>query len=485
MRHRSATRCDRVGHAAEVVRMAQDIAESAPKAAGGLKRVVGGWLLFAFIVGDTLGAGIYTLVGSMAADVGGVIWLPLLIALVVALLTAGTYAELITKYPHAGGAARYVDRAFGIPYVSFLVGFLMMASGITTAAALANAFAGDYLSALIDVPPVPAAIVFILLLTVINLRGVRESLTANLVASVIEVSGLVLVIVLAAIVFGGGNGDPSRLLEFAPDVPPLQGAFAASIIAFFSFLGFEAAANMAEEVRNPSKAYPRALFGAIATAAVVYLLIAIGAVIVLPPADLAESTGPLLDVVAASGIAVPSWLFGLIALVAIANGALLFMVMASRVGYGLAKADLLPRAFARVLPKRRTPWVSILVVAGVTIGLTFIGDVSTLAETTVLLLLLVFLAANVSVLVLKKDTVEHAHFRVPRIVPILAIIASVALLTQQTGIVWLGAAGYVVVGSILFLAARMGRKRDERKAAERDAEEHDTAEHDAAEHDAP
>jgi APA family basic amino acid/polyamine antiporter len=108
--------------------------------------------------------------------------------------------------------------------------------------------------------------------------------------------------------------------------------------------------------------------------------------------------------------------------------------------------------------------VSILVVAGVTIGLTFIGDVSTLAETTVLLLLLVFLAANVSVLVLKKDTVEHAHFRVPRIVPILAIIASVALLTQQTGIVWLGAAGYVVVGSILFLVARMGRKRDERKA---------------------
>ena len=71
---------------------------------------------------------------------------------------------------------------------------------------------------------------------------------------------------------------------FRPFVPPLQGAFAASIVAFFSFLGFEAAANMAEEVKNPSKAYPRALFGAIFTAAVVYLLIAIGAVIVVPPA---------------------------------------------------------------------------------------------------------------------------------------------------------------------------------------------------------
>ncbi|MEV7693012.1 APC family permease [Microbacterium sp. NPDC089189] len=444
--------------------MVKDI-ETPPASGGGLKRAVGGWLLFAFIVGDTLGAGIYTLVGSMAADVGGVIWLPLLIALVVALLTAGTYAELITKYPHAGGAARYADRAFGIPYVSFLVGFLMMASGITTAAALANAFAGDYLSALIDVPAIPAAIVFIILLTLINLRGVRESLTANLVASIIEVSGLVIVIVLAAVVFGSGNGDPSRIFEFAPDVPPLQGAFAASVIAFFSFLGFEAAANMAEEVKNPSKAYPRALFGAIATAAVVYLLIAIGAVIVLPPAELATSSGPLLDVVAASGVAVPPWLFGLIALVAIANGALLFMVMASRVGYGLADAGLLPRAFGRVLPNRRTPWVSILVVAAATIGLTFIGDVGTLAETTVLLLLLVFLSANVSVLVLKKDKVDHKHFSVPRVIPILAIIASIVLLAQQTGMVWLGAAAYIVVGSILFLIARIGRKREERAAA--------------------
>lgn len=445
--------------------MSTETTASSPADSGKLKRVVTGPLLFAFIVGDTLGAGIYTLVGSMATDVGGVIWLPLLIALVVALLTAGTYAELITKYPHAGGAARYAERAFGIPYVSFLVGFLMMASGITTAASLANAFAGDYLAALVDIPPIPTAIAFITILTLINLRGVRESLGANLVASVIEVTGLVIVIVVAAMVFGSGGGEPARIFEFAPDVPPLQGAFAASVIAFFSFLGFEAAANMAEEVKNPSRTYPRALFGAIATAAVVYLLIALGAVIVLPPAELAESTGPLLDVVAASGVAIPAWLFGTIALVAIANGALLFMVMASRVGFGLAESGLLPHAFSRVLPRRRTPWVSIVVVGAATIALSFVGDVATLAETTVLLLLLVFLAANVSVLVLKKDEVAHEHFRVPRVVPVLAIIASIVLLTQQTGIVWLGALGYIAVGSVLYLVARAGRRRAERRAA--------------------
>ncbi len=442
--------------------MTTDSGTAAAKTPTGLKRAVGVPLLFAFIVGDTLGAGIYTLVGTMASDVGGAIWIPLLIALVVALLTAATYAELITKYPHAGGAARYADRAFGIPYVSFLVGFLMMASGITTAAALANAFAGDYLTALIDVPAAPAAVVFIILLTLINLRGVKESLAANLIASVIEVSGLVIVIVVCAIVFAAGNGETSRLLEFAPDVPPLQGAFAASIVAFFSFLGFEAAANMAEEVRNPSKAYPRALFGAICTAGVVYLLIALGAVIVMDPTELAESTGPLLAVVAASGVAVPPGLFSIIALIAIANGALLFMVMASRVGYGLAEAELLPRAFGRVLPGRRTPWVSIVVVAGLTIVLTLTGNVASLAETTVLLLLLVFLSANVSVLVLKKDKVDHDHFSAPRFMPVLAIIASIALLTQQSAAIWLSAAVYVAIGSLLFLAARAQRKHEDR-----------------------
>lgn len=448
-------------------------AAAAPEKGGhSLKKVITGPLLFAFIVGDTLGAGIYTLVGTMATDVGGVIWLPLLIALVIALLTAGTYAELITKYPHAGGAARYVDRAFGKPYLSFIVGFLMMASGITTAAALANAFAGDYLGALLDVPSAPTAIVFIAILTLVNLRGVKESLTANLVASVIEVSGLVIVIVCAAIFFSGGNGDASRVFEFAPDVAPLQGAFAASIVAFFSFLGFEAAANMAEEVRNPSKVYPRALFAALLTAAVVYLLIALGAVIVLPIDELAESTGPLLDVVSASGVAVPPWLFGLIALVAIANGALLFMVMASRVGFGLAKSGLMPSAFGRVLPNRRTPWVSILVVGGTTAVLSLIGEVGTLAETTVLLLLLVFISANVSVLVLKKDRVDHPHFSVPRVVPVLAIVASIVLLTQQTGPVWLGTAGYVVIGTLLFLATRFGKKAHANRtaAAEVDAD---------------
>ena len=428
-----------------------------------LKRGITTLLLFFFIVGDTLGAGIYTLVGTMAADVGGVLWLPLILALVLALLTAGTYAELITKYPHAGGAARYAERAFDMPYVTFLIGFLMLSAGITTATALANAFAGDYLQALVpDLPTIPIAIGFIALLVLVNLRGVRESLMANVGATLIEMTGLVIIIVVAAIVFGSGGGEPARLTTFADGVTPISGAFAATITAFFSFLGFEAAANMAEEVKDPSRSYPRALFGAILTAGVVYLLIALGAAIVVPLDQLATSEGPLLEVIEASGLAFPSWLFALIALVAIGNGALLFLVMASRATYGLAEAKLLPRAFGAVLPKRRTPWVSIIVVGTVTMAMSLIGDVGTLADTTVLLLVLVFISANVSVLVLKEDKVAHKHFTTPRIVSVLALIASIAPLTQQSLQTWLIACGYVV-GTVLFLIARAARRRAHRR----------------------
>lgn len=424
-----------------------------------LKRTVGTVMLFFFIVGDTLGAGIYTLVGEMAADVGGALWVPLIVALILALLTAGTYAELITKYPRAGGAARFAEAAFGKPFLTFIIGFLMLASGITTAASLSNAFAGDYFAALFDLPPIPVTLAFILLLVLVMLRGVKESLGANIVMTLIEMTGLALIIVVAAIVFASGDGDAGRALEFAPDVSPALGVLSASIIAFFSFLGFEAAANMAEEVKDPTKSYPRALFGAILTAGGTYLLIALGAAIVVPTDTLVGSTGPLLEIIKASGVAVPQSLFAVIALIAIANGALLFMIMASRATYGLAEANLLPPVFGKVLAKRRTPWTSIIVVGVVTMAMSFVGDVGQLAATTVFLLLLVFISANVSVLILKRDKVEHAHFSVPRIVPILALLASVGLLFQQELEIWLIAGGYIAVGTILFFGARWHAKR--------------------------
>ncbi|WP_299954294.1 APC family permease [uncultured Modestobacter sp.] len=419
-----------------------------------LRRAVSGKLLYLFILGDVLGAGIYALVGEIAGEVGGALWVPLLVALGLAMLTAASYAELVTKYPRAGGSAVFAERAFRRPVVSFLVGYCMLAAGVTSAAGLSLAFAGDYLGVFLDVPAVPAALVFLLLVALLNARGIQESVRANVAMTVVEVSGLVLVVVLGAIVFGRGDGDPGRVVEFPEGVSAGSAVLAAAILAYYSFVGFETSANVAEEVRDVRRVYPRALFGALLTAGVVYVLVGLAASIVLPADELAASSGPLLAVVQATGIGVPDQLFSAIALVAVANGALLTMIMASRMVFGLAEQRLLPPVLGRVLPGRRTPWVAIAVTTAVAMALTLIGDLGALANIVVLLLLLVFLSTNVAVLVLRRDRVAEEHFTAPVVLPVLAIGSCLLLLWQQEATTWLRAGLMLAVGVVLYLLAQ-------------------------------
>jgi basic amino acid/polyamine antiporter, APA family len=418
-----------------------------------LRRSVTGTLLFLFILGDVLGAGVYALVGVMSDAAGGMFWLPLLVALGMALLTAASYAELVTKYPRAGGSAVFAERAFGKPLLSFLVGFAMLAAGVTSAAGLSLAFAGDYLGQFLDVPAVPAALVFLALVAALNARGIQESLRANLVMTAVEVSGLVLVVVLGAVVLGRGEGDLGRLTQLPDGVGLGSAVLAGSLIAYYSFVGFETSANMAEEVRDVRRVYPRALFGALLVAGVVYVLIAVVAPSVVPPAQLSGSTGPLLEVVRVAG-GVPLGLFAVVALVAVANGALLTMIMASRLTYGMAEQGLLPAALGRVLPGRRTPWVAIVVTTVVAMLLTVTGTLEDLASTVVLLLLFVFLSTNTAVLVLRKDRVEHRHFRAWTPVPVLAIASCLVLLTQQEASHWLLAGALLAFGVVLYAITR-------------------------------
>ncbi|MEE6288384.1 APC family permease [Georgenia sp. MJ173] len=419
-----------------------------------LRRGITPFLLFVFILGDVLGAGVYVLTGELAGDAGGIIWAPILVALVMALLTAASYAELVTKYPKAGGAAIFAQRAFRRPLVSFLVGFSMLAAGVVSVAGLAVAFAGDYLGTFFSVPVAVAAPVFLVLVALLNARGIKESVRSNLVMTVIEVGGLVVVIVLAGIALGSGKGDVARLTELPQGDGVVGAVLAASLLAFYSFVGFETSANVAEEVQDVSRVYPKALFGALAVTGLVYLLIALVSSAMVPADELAESSGPLLTVVEATGVAMPAWLFSLIALIAVANGALLTSIMSSRLVYGMADEGLLPSVLARVLPGRRTPWVAIVATTGLSIILAAVGTLAMLAETVVLLLLFVFLSTNLAVLVLRKDRVEHEHFRAPRLLPVLAILSCLVLLTQQTAQVWLLAAGLLLLGLVLHLVQR-------------------------------
>ena len=436
-----------------------------------LKRSVTTTGLFLFILGDVLGAGVYVLAGTIAGASGGAVWAPLLMALVLALFTAASYAELATKYPRAGGSAHYTTRAFG-PFVGFLVGFCMLAAGIVSVGALALGFAGDYLGAFVDWPVGVVVTVFLVLLALLNMWGISQSLAANKAATIIEVGGLLLIIALGAVLFARGAGDVGRLTQVGtPENGPVMALLAGAVLAFYSYAGFETSANVTEELKDPTRSYPRALFGALAVAGVIYALVGAVASYAVPTAELAESSAPLLQVVQATGF-VPPVLFSVIALVAVANGALLTGIMSSRLTYGMARDGLLPGFLGKVLPGRRTPWVAILATTALSLVLALTGTLAVLASTMVLLLLVVFLGVNTAVLVLRRERVERRHWRAPTVLPVLGILSCLVLATQMDPSVWTVGAPFLAVAAVLAgLAAwrhRGGPMKDGMDATEED-----------------
>jgi amino acid transporter len=405
-----------------------------------LHRVMGPWLLLLFIVGDILGTGIYALTGQVAKQVGGAVWLPFVVAFVVALITAFSYLELVTKYPRAAGAALYTHRAFGIHFITFIVAFAVMCSGITSASTASRAFAANMSHAFelnISAAGITAVgLVFMAVVAIINFRGVGESVKMNVLLTCVELTGLLIIIFIGLWAIGAGQGDVSRVMEFktSTDGAIFWPVIAATTLAFFAMVGFEDSVNMAEETKDPINTFPKILLAGLLITGAIYVLVSISSITLVPPEQLGEGETPLLKVVQAGAPNFPVWIFGFITMFAVANSALINMLMASRLVYGMSRERVLPAVLGKVHASRRTPYIAIGFTTLLAFGLiTFVGAVPALGGTTALLLLCVFTVVNVAVLVLRKDRVDHKHFVSPTILPVLAAICCAFLAGPWTG----------------------------------------------------
>lgn len=396
-----------------------------------LRRSITGPQLFFYVLGDVLGSGIYALIGIMAFEVGGAFWLSFLVGVTVALLTGFAYAELITKYPQAAGASLYVHKAFGKKPLTFLVTFCLLSATISAAGALALVFGGEYFTSFIeDALTTLIAIIFIILLSLLNFRGISESVWANVVMTLIETAGLIIILIIGAVVLGKGDADLSQPFDLNDGNPALV-VLGGAAVAFFAMTGFENAANVAEETKNPSKAFPRALLGGMALAGVLYLLIAFIASMVAPLDELTKDEGAggtLLTVVEAGPIPIPALIFSAIALVAVTNTTLVSLVAQARIMYGMARQNVVPRIFARTHHTRQTPWVAIIFTASLVCLLLVTTDVGTLADVTVLFLIAVYGMVCLAALVLRRRTVNHEHYTAPTTLLVVGVVGNAALL---------------------------------------------------------
>jgi amino acid transporter len=372
-------------------------------------------LLVLYGLGTTIGAGIYALIGKAAGRAGLYLPFSFLVALALASFTAFSFAELAARLPRAAGAALYVREGLRSDRLSLAVGAMVIAAASISAAAIANGAAG-YLGVFVAAPRPLLVILFVLVLALIATWGIAESVAAASLVTVLEIGGLCLVIAGGA---AGIAGSETRLVDLVPplDTTVWAGVFAGAVLAFYAFIGFEDMVNVAEEVKDVTRTLPLAIVITLAATTLLYFVLAVVAVLAVPPAELAAAEAPLA-LVFARGSGLSGEFVGAVAVLAVLNGALIQIIMASRMLYGLAEQGLVAAAFGRIHRRTRTPHLATAAVSAGVLALALAFPIETLAETTSLVMLTIFAFVNLALLALKRRRPPPAGvFAVPLWVP--------------------------------------------------------------------
>jgi APA family basic amino acid/polyamine antiporter len=409
---------------------------------GGLRRELGLAGVTVSGIGIILGAGIYALLGEATGLAGNAVWLSFGIAAVMAACTALSYAELSSMFPRAAAEYAYVSEAFGRK-AAFVVGWLILASGVLSTATVALGF-GGYVAGATALPIVPAALLLIAGLCALAVLGIRETALFAIAMTLIEAAGIVFVILIGLPHLGS--------VDYFVMPNGISGVFKGAALVFFAFMGFEEMVKLAEETKDPERTIPRAVLLALAIAVALYMLVTVSAVSVLGWERLAASSAPFAEI---AGAVLGEQAFAVITLVALfatANTALLLLVAASRLAYGMAAAGSLPAALGRVHGRFGTPWVAVAAAGAISAGFLFAGNIAYVANATNVALFLTFLTINAVVIVLRfrePDTprpflVPGAALGVP-LVPVLGILFSVFLLFQLE-------AAVLVLGGVLLVS---------------------------------
>ncbi len=411
-----------------------------------LRRSISLPLICLYGLGNILGAGIYVLIGKVAGEAGNLAPLSFFLASLIAGITAFSFAELSSRYPLSAGEAVYIQKGFGIKQLSLAIGLLIIATGIVSSATISKGFVG-YLDVFIELPDWSVVIILISMLALIAIWGISESVTAAALFTLLEIGGLLLILWVTAPAW---DHFPARLLEDSPDfsTATLGGLFSGAFLAFYAYVGFEDMVNVAEEVKNPRRNMPIAILLSLALATILYILVSTSSLLVLSPAELSQSDAPLASIYQSITGSNP-WLISLVSLFAVVNGALIQIIMGSRVCYGLAQQNWLPVYMGRVNSKTRTPVNATLIVSLIIMLAALTLPIETLANATTYLLLMVFSLVNLALIRIKLgkgeqeeneeiSSAEADYFQVNIIVPVCGLMICILFLLGQTFSLLLG-----------------------------------------------
>lgn len=377
-------------------------------------------LLTFYGLGTILGAGIYVLIGEVALRAGQYSPLSFIVSACIAAITAYSFARLSSQFPKSAGPAAYAYEAFKTRSISALVGLAVVLVGTVSAATMVKGFAG-YFIALIQIPELFVILSIILLITVFSIWGISQSLLIASCITIIEVLGLLFVIYAVI--------DPNELKNYS--LPASTSIFTnttiifyAAFISFYAYIGFEDIVHIAEETINPTKVVPLAIVLSLVISTLLYVTLSISCTVFIPLSVFNTSNAPLVSIIEFKGY--DPIIMAMISMIAIVNGALVQLIMASRVLYGMAEQKVFLSIFKTVNKTTRTPILATITITVLIILLSTTFDLVTLAEITSAITLIVFIVVQSSLLYLSIQ--KHSKNRLDFILPILGIGLNLVLL---------------------------------------------------------
>ncbi|MFA5141610.1 MAG: amino acid permease [Candidatus Woesearchaeota archaeon] len=395
-----------------------------------------------------IGAGIYALIGPAAGVAGNATWLAFLFAAFIAGCTGLSYCELSSKMPYDSAEYTYAVKSFGSKNLAFGIAWLKLISGIIAVSAVSLGFAG-YFSELTGIGKIYGALLILLICFLVNLMSVQNSLMVNAFMVIVTILGL-----LVVIVSGVGYIGSIDYFDFSLG---LNGIFTAAALIFFAFLGFEDIVVLGEESKEPKKVLPLAIMISIFATSLLYTLVSLVAISVVPWEALALSNSPLTLVAKITMGSNGAFIVSLLALIATGSTVFTLIFAYVRMIFGMAEKKSLPAIFLK-LSRRGVPVLALVLVAFISAGFIMLEDIKFVASITDFGALFVFMAVNLSLIVLRyKHDHMHGQFKAPFNIgrfPVLAAVGAVFSFYMLTMLGWLVAAisiGLFLLGIILFL----------------------------------
>ena len=460
-----------------------DIVSSTEEEGHSLRRSVGPVGLTALGVGAIIGTGIFVVIGEGAAKAGPAVVVSFVLAAVTCLFSALSYAELASSVPVSGSAYTYAYATLG-ELVAFIIGWdLILEYGVSVAAVAVgwganfNAFLdsafGFELPAEISLAPEDGgvfnlpAVIIVLAVTLLLVRGTRESATVNLVMVGVKLLILTFFIIAAFTSFTSGNIHPFNPNGLNDGIVPAAG------LIFFAYIGFDAVSTASEESQNPGRDLPIAIVGSLVISTVFYILVAIGAIGLLPAKQLGESDAPLATALQdGAGLDWAAAVLSFGALVAITSVILVILYGQTRIFFAMCRDGLMPKGFADVSPRFGTPAKLTLTLGGLIAVLSAFVPLSSIVELVNIGTLFAFILVNIGVILLRRTKPDMERpFRVPfsPVFPLIGVAFCVYLAQDLPGVTWIRFVVWMAVGMVIYATYGYRNSRLRERASATDA----------------